>query len=207
MDSNHPKKSLVIQSDAARPGLRERKKNKTRKIIQREALRLFRLQGYEATTISQIAEAAEISESTFFRYFPTKEDIVRWDEFDPLILESFRAQPARLATIAALRDAFRDVLKRLSVEERAELNERIALALAIPHALGDEQLKMPSRMLVEAIAQRAQRSADEYVVQVCAGAILGAGIAAVFAAAENPAADIINLLDEALAHLEAGFSI
>ncbi len=206
MELDHQKSSSV-RSNASRPGLRERKKNKTRKIIQREALRLFRLQGYEATTISQIAEAAEISESTFFRYFPTKEDIVRWDEFDPLILESFRAQPAGLTTIAALRGAFHEVLNRLSRDERAELNERIALALAIPHALGAEQLKGPTRLLVEAIAQRAQRSSDEYVVQVCAGAILGAGIAAVFTAAENPAVDIVNLLDEALAHLETGFSI
>jgi transcriptional regulator GlxA family with amidase domain len=57
---------------AARPGLRERKKTKTRAAIREHALRLFREQGYEATTVEQIAEAAEVSHSTFFRYFPTK---------------------------------------------------------------------------------------------------------------------------------------
>ena len=53
-------------------GLRERKKQKTRESIQRTALRLFEKQGYEGTTIEQIAAAAEISPSTFFNYFPTK---------------------------------------------------------------------------------------------------------------------------------------
>src|SRR5439155_11062608 len=53
------------------PGLRERKKQRTRDAIQREAMRLFQDQGYEATTIEQIAEAVEISPSTFFNYFPS----------------------------------------------------------------------------------------------------------------------------------------
>src|SRR5215203_7523738 len=86
-------------------GLRERKKAKTRAEIQRHALKLFGERGYEATTVAQIAEAAEVSESTFFRYFPTKEDVVLWDEFDPLVFEALRAQPAELSTIRALRNA------------------------------------------------------------------------------------------------------
>src|SRR5215211_6653518 len=91
-------------------GLRERKKARTRADIQRQALRLFRERGYEATTVSQIAEAAEVSESTFYRYFPAKEDVVFWDELDPLVFEALRAQPAELSTIRALRNAIRDVL-------------------------------------------------------------------------------------------------
>lgn len=55
-------------------GLRERKKEKTRRIIQETAIRLFLKQGYSETTVEQIAAAAEISPATFYRYFPEKKD-------------------------------------------------------------------------------------------------------------------------------------
>ena len=54
------------------PGLRERKKIKLRRAIQTAALRLFETQGYEHTTVEQIAEAAETSTTTFYRYFPPR---------------------------------------------------------------------------------------------------------------------------------------
>lgn len=188
-------------------GLRERKKAKTRALIQRHALRLFREQSYEATTIHQIAEAAEISESTFFRYFPTKEAIVRWDAFDPLIVESFKAQPADAAPITALRGALQDVLAQLSAEERAELRERIALALSIPplHLIGAEQLSGPMRLLAAVVAERAGRAPDDLAVRTLVGAVMGVGIAVMLAAADDPHADIIGLLDKGLTLLEAGF--
>ncbi|HZE33444.1 MAG TPA: TetR family transcriptional regulator [Actinoallomurus sp.] len=56
-------------------------------------IRLFREQGYDATTVEQITEAAEVSPSTFFRYYPTKEDTVLSDEYDSLIVDTLRAQP------------------------------------------------------------------------------------------------------------------
>ncbi len=69
-------------------GAPSRKKAKTRAVIQRRALRLFHDQGYKATTVEQIAEAAEVSPSTFFRYFRTKEDVFLYDPFDPVLIEA-----------------------------------------------------------------------------------------------------------------------
>jgi AcrR family transcriptional regulator len=75
-------------------GLRERKKLKTRESIQREAMRLIGKQGYEQTTVEQIAAAVEISPSTFFNYFPSKEDVVLYDAYDPVIVELMGERPA-----------------------------------------------------------------------------------------------------------------
>jgi AcrR family transcriptional regulator len=65
-------------------GLRERKKRRTRETIVAVATKLFAEQGYEATTTLQIADAAEVSASTFFKYFPTKADVV-FSLFDAVI--------------------------------------------------------------------------------------------------------------------------
>ena len=89
-------------------GLRERKKIKTRQAIRREAFRLIDENGYATTTVEQIAEAAEVSPSTFFRYFPSKESLLLADDLDPLILAAFEAQPPDLSPTQAFRRAYAD---------------------------------------------------------------------------------------------------
>ncbi|MGH2487358.1 MAG: TetR family transcriptional regulator, partial [Ktedonobacterales bacterium] len=113
-------------------GLRERKKAKTRAAIQRHALRLFREQGYDATTVEQIAAAVEISPSTFFRYFPSKEDVVLYDAVDPVLFATFVAQPPELTPIQAMRGAIRTVFEQLSERELANEWERTLLVLSVP---------------------------------------------------------------------------
>ncbi len=190
-------------------GLRERKKEKMRAAIQRTALRLFREQGYEATSISQIAAAAEVSESSFFRYFPTKEDVIRWDELDPQIIEAFERQPADLGPIQALRMAFREILGQVPQMERAELRERAVLVLCVlplRETLLD-QAGGPLRPLVEAVAERAGRRPDDSAVRTLVGAMMGVCVSALMAAADDPGADLVVLLDEAMALLEAGLPV
>ncbi|TDD54961.1 TetR family transcriptional regulator [Nonomuraea terrae] len=57
-------------------GLREQRKQRTRRALAEAALRLFDAQGYDATTVAEIAAAAELSPATFFNYFPSKEEVV-----------------------------------------------------------------------------------------------------------------------------------
>jgi AcrR family transcriptional regulator len=197
------------QAESATPGLRERKKARTRAEIQRAALRLFRERGYEATTVSQIAQAAEVSGSTFFRYFPTKEAVVLWDEFDISVLELYRSQPAGLGPIQALRAALRMVLAYLPPAAKGEVRERVALMLSVPplRAIMVDKVVGPIRLLAELFADRAGRAPDDFGVRVLAGAVLGVFISAMLAAVEDPRADIAALLDEALAQLEGGFAL
>jgi AcrR family transcriptional regulator len=191
------------------PGLRERKKARTRAAIQHEALRLFREKGYEKTTIDEIAEAVEISPSTFFRYFGTKEDVVLTDDYDVLLLEQYRAQPPGLGPVSAFRRTIRSVLGNLSEEELADMRDRTELALSVPElrAAQLDQFVQTMREVTELIAERARSDPDDLGVRTLAGAILGVMIAADFYWAEHPGSDLVALLEDALARLESGLAL
>jgi AcrR family transcriptional regulator len=92
---------------ATRPGLRERKKRRTRDALLRAALELFTTRGYEQTTVDDIAEAADVSQRTFFRYFAGKEEaaffVPRLAESH--VIEAVRARPPGEAPLEALRRA------------------------------------------------------------------------------------------------------
>src|SRR4051812_2996516 len=138
------------------PGLRERKKARTKATIQREALRLFSEQGYAETSVEQIAAAAEVSPSTFFRYFPTKEEVVLSEFIDTRTLELFRAAPAELGPIDALRHAI-EALTTEVPDEDLELeglrNELIQQVPELRRGLMAELLR-PIAMMSEVIAER-----------------------------------------------------
>ncbi|GAA5196020.1 hypothetical protein GCM10023322_64010 [Rugosimonospora acidiphila] len=78
------------------PGRREAHKLATRQALQQAALRMFEQHGYAATTVRDIASAAGVTERTFFRYFPSKEDLVLGEIVDliPVLQEQVRARPA-----------------------------------------------------------------------------------------------------------------
>jgi len=92
--------------------LRERKKARTRQALAEAALRLFAERGFEATTVADIADAADVSPRTFFTYFPAKEDVLFADTQDRI--ERIRAALAKRApdesSLDALRRAARDIL-------------------------------------------------------------------------------------------------
>jgi AcrR family transcriptional regulator len=198
-------------SEEAQPagGWRERKKAKTRAAIRRNALRLFREQGYAATTVEQIAQAAEVSPATFFRYFPTKEDVVLRDDYDPLLFAAFKAQPTDLTPIQALRGAMRAVFTALPAEELDQERERFALISAIPELRAKilEEFVRTIQVIAEVLAERIGRRPDDFAVRTFAGALIGVAMATMVAAIDDPDADYWELLDIALTHLEAGLPL
>ncbi|WP_073951928.1 TetR family transcriptional regulator [Streptomyces kebangsaanensis] len=91
----------------SRPGLRERKKRRTRDALLRSALELFTTQGYERTTVDEIAEAVDVSQRTFFRYFGGKEDaaLAVQEMVEAHFVDSLRARPPGEPPLEALRRA------------------------------------------------------------------------------------------------------
>jgi len=190
-------------------GLRERKKAKTRSAIQALALRLFREQGYDATTVQQIIEEAEVSESTFFRYFPTKSDVVLLDDLDPLIVEAFRKQPKELSPLQALHQAFREVFDQLSVLEVADQMDRMQLSFSVPELRSAilDQLAGAMHLLVEVLVERTGRATDDVGVRTLAGAVMGVAISVLFTVADDPSKNFVVLFDESMSCLDGGLQL
>jgi AcrR family transcriptional regulator len=90
---------------SAQPGLRERKKQRTRQLIADTARRLFAERGFEAVTVAEVARAAEVAEKTVFNYFPTKEDLFysRLEAFQEEILSAVRTRKPGQTVLAAFR--------------------------------------------------------------------------------------------------------
>ena len=198
----------------ARPGgLRQRKKARTRASIREHALRLFRENGYQATTVEKIAEAAEVSPSTFFRYFPTKEDVVLQDDMDIRMIEAFEQQPPELGTVAAVRAAARQMFASYTAADLAILHETTALSMTVPEirARALDEFARTIRVVAEAMGKRAGRSADDLAVRTVAGAIIGVimSITMPWEGWSEGATfeDMFGRIDEALALLEAGLSL
>jgi AcrR family transcriptional regulator len=197
---------LTEPVDRPSVGLRERKKARTRAEIQAHALRLFHQQGYDATTVAQIIEEAEVSESTFFRYFPTKADVVLFDGMDALIVGAFRDQPRELGEIHALRVALQTVFNRLSAQEVVDQRERMDLIFSVRELRATllEQLVSTMELLRQVLAERTGRQPDDLALRTLAGAVMGVTMAVMVAFGDDPTANIGTLLDDALGHLEAG---
>jgi len=197
----------VAKSGTGQPaGLRERKKARTRAAIQSEALRLFREQGYRETSIEQIAEAAEVSPSTVFHYFPTKPDLVLYDALDEPLLEAFRAAPRNLSAISAFRAVLAQTFGDLQGAEAAAQLERERLLRSVPE-LRQAAVDMLAGMfdqIAALAAERTGRPADDDQVVAASGAIVGVGLAA-WLASGGDIGLMLRRMDAGLAALEQGF--
>ncbi len=194
-------------------GLRERKKARTRASIREHALRLFREQTYQGTTVEQIAAAAEVSPSTFFRYFPTKEDIVLQDDMDTRMIEALERQPADLGPLSAVRAATREVFSSYTQADLDLLGETTALTMTVPEvrARAMDEFARTISVVGEALAKRAGL-ADDLAVRTTAGAIIGVIMSITmpwegWSNDRRTIEDMFARIDQALALLEAGLPL
>jgi AcrR family transcriptional regulator len=176
-----------VPDDPHRPPPR-RKRDRTRQRLLESANRRFRAHGYEATTAAEIAADAGVTERTFFRYFPSKADVLvaGWQMHQ----EALRSALTE-ATDADLRTVVRDGLLAFTDRVAAELATGIDSVL---HLYTDrraflaitETLLDVEHDLAEEIARRTSRSPHDFRVRVTANASLGVMRAAIRAAVVHP---------------------
>jgi AcrR family transcriptional regulator len=160
---------------SAEPGLRERKKERTRLAIAEAAHRLFRERGFDAVTVAEVAREADVSEGTVFNYFPTKEELFygQMESFEAALVDAVRERPAGESVPEAFR---RFVLEQSrGLAERADLIEaamRVINASPALQAREREVVAQYTGALAEIIADETGTRGIE--AAVVANALMGA---------------------------------
>lgn len=172
------------------------------------ALELIARQGYDDTTVDDIAAAAGIARRTFFRYYPSKADVV-WGDFDAE-LDRFRLQLAEVdpevPMMVAIHRAVTD-FNRLPSDQLAQHRRRLSLILGVPTLLANSTLRFAQWRAVVAdfAARRLAMDPADLVPNVVASCALGAALAAYDHWLDDDAVDLVGAIDQALGELASGF--
>ncbi|TWS23312.1 TetR family transcriptional regulator [Tsukamurella sputi] len=157
-------------------GLRERKKLKTRTELRRAAYELFRKQGFDETTVAQIADAAEVSQATFFRYFATKEALILEDDYDAILLANVPPiDPSKNLPAQILRGGA-DQFESLDRDAQETEMERGRLLYSSPSLRAAQARDLEATMVAmeDAIVEQATGPVDRLAVRAAVGAVVGA---------------------------------
>jgi AcrR family transcriptional regulator len=188
-----PSKTKSAPTDVA-TGLRERKRQQTRERLTRAAMALFLDRGFEATTIDDIAAAAEISRRSFFHYFASKEDVVfAWQEdLRAALTAAVAGRPATESMLVAAENALAGMARQLEPGEAIALAQlkRDNPALQARNQVNYEKLE---RALAVALGKRAGHKTEKLearlVAMIATGAMrIGGEVWAAEGARENPEA-------------------
>jgi len=187
--------------------MRERKKGETRARLQEVALNLFEKNGYAGTTVEQIARGADVSFRTFFRYFPSKEDLVLFDAYDSPLASAIMTSPKTVGAIQAIRDAVIETYGKLSPVQRSLAQVRHELIMKEPELRMRYLARTMEEMTIieRAIADRSGSRTDDMAIQTMAGAIIGVSISILFGtirSREFRLSAYLTSLDKGLMQLE-----
>jgi AcrR family transcriptional regulator len=182
------------------PDWRQRKKTATRDRIRACALRLFREQGYDATTVEQIAAAAGVSHMTFFRYFPAKEDVALSDSYDPLIAELIGQTPVTLPVIERIRTVLVQGLRQVYDTDRDTMlaqNKLIVSTPALRERLWANQIAT-QQLILQALDNGEAGPGTVFQTKVTVAACLAAATTAVLTWTENDGVpELPDLIEQA----------
>lgn len=180
--------------------LRQRQRAETRQRIQRQAIRLFAEQGYDATTVTEVAAAAGVAAMTVYRNFPTKEDLVLYDDFDQVAAATITDLPATGSLADRIARTMLATFDLATGSDRDFLLTRLRLMISTP-ALQARHLDSQYRLqeaVVTAIRAGSTDPALEFQARAAAGACLGiAHIALLRWASEDGESSLPDLFRDA----------
>ena len=146
---------------------------RTRARLLAAALELFAEQGYDATTVAQIAERVGVTEMTFYRHFGSKDQLIVSDPYDPLIAAAVAAQPVDLPPLVRAARGVRAAWEGQPLDDDEALRQRIALGAATPSLL--PAIRAGTAATEAAIAEQlVLGGTDPLDAAVCAAAVMGA---------------------------------
>jgi AcrR family transcriptional regulator len=178
-------------------GLREGKKRETRRRIREQAMRLFLANGFEATTVEEIAAAAGISYMTFFRYFRAKHDVIGDESSDRALLHAIEQRPSDETPFDAVHHA---ALAALEAEPAPEgLADLARLILSSP-ALRSwlwERHRRRERGIADALVARDPQLDGSVASVIAAACVAVMGAAVAEWVADPQSADLRGHLDKA----------
>ncbi len=176
---------------------------RTRALLQETATRLFLEQGYDATTVEQIARTAGVSHMTFFRHFPTKDAVVLDDGFDPAIAAAVAGTPPALPPLARVCAGFRAALSRVDLPAQEQVRRRVRIAAGHPalRAGMHANTEATREAVVDVLTAD---GADTFAARVAAAAVLAALTVALqeWCLTDDPTAAEASMRDRLVAALD-----
>ena len=165
------------------------------------ALDLFEHQGYEQTTASQIAQAAGVTEMTFFRHFSAKHIVLIGDPYDPVIVDAVAAQPKDRHPLLRAIGGIRGAWDELPISDEETVRRRIRIVARTPSLWGEMRSGTAETEALVA-DQLVVDGTDPLVAKVVAAAVLGGITAALLEWSESDDISLSHFLTRSLDALE-----
>ena len=190
--------------------LRSRKRLASMRRIQDVALDLFDDEGYSSVTIERVAAAADVSPSSVYRYFGTKEQIVLWDEYDPVWIEPLREEIRSQPPLAALKRATEVLLAGPMTTDEEYVRRRTRLIMSEPsiEAASALALSEAAELIGNTVSEALDREHGDLEIQILSHAFVGAITGAIHHWYESGfATPLADILRQVLGTFDRGFQV
>ncbi len=192
--------SNTTQSNSDHTKPRDRRKLRLQAEVRRQAFRLFARQGYAKTSVEQIAAAADISYSTFFRHFPSKQAIAGDLRFDALFIDAFESQPNDISLSQAISAATAALPDLLSSQDIAEMREHYTILMKVPElqATGFAYLNATAHEVAQLITARVGAATSALSIEALAWSVVASWVAAFHYWIAHPESELFSVVEEAV---------